>query len=182
MSTGVRVPLAEADRIAAEVVDLLRPYTTRIEVAGSVRRRKPDVGDLEFVAVPAFMEARAGLFDHERLDTLSMALDGHAIPRTVLAPHPRKAWGDRYKKMLHVKSGLQVDLFIVRPPACFSVLYLIRTGSADFSRRVVTALLANGMRCSDGRILRDNEVVDCPDEQTFFNLAGMKYLPPEERT
>ena len=40
-----RITLAEADVLAAEVLELLRPATERIAVAGSIRRRRPDVGD-----------------------------------------------------------------------------------------------------------------------------------------
>jgi DNA polymerase/3'-5' exonuclease PolX len=47
-----RRPLAEATALATELVDLLRVFCARIEIAGSVRRRRPDIGDLELVVVP----------------------------------------------------------------------------------------------------------------------------------
>lgn len=39
MSDGPRIPLTEAQRLAAAVMELLRPHCDRIEVAGSVRRQ-----------------------------------------------------------------------------------------------------------------------------------------------
>ena len=182
MSIGVRVQLAEAEKIAGELVALLRPHCDRIEVAGSIRRRKPDVGDVEIVAVPRF--ETGGLFGGDRVDVLADALGGwrsRPLPGQAFAPHPRKAWGEKYKRLLHVPSGLQVDLFVVTPPACFAVIYAIRTGPAALSQRAVTSLRAKGMRCEEGRILRGDDVVPCPDEATFFRLAGLKYDPPEER-
>lgn len=64
MSTGERIPLAAADALAARVVLELGPCCERIEVGGSVRRRRPDVGDLEIVAIPRMTMAgtQSGLF------------------------------------------------------------------------------------------------------------------------
>ena len=45
-------PLADAERIAAAIVADLAPFCARIQVAGSVRRRKEAVGDIELVAIP----------------------------------------------------------------------------------------------------------------------------------
>ena len=44
--------LDEATAIAERVVEILRPHCDRIEVAGSVRRGKPEVGDIEVVCIP----------------------------------------------------------------------------------------------------------------------------------
>src|SRR5436309_8123113 len=53
-------PLPEAERIAAAIVADLAPSCARIQVAGSVRRHKEVVGDIELVAIPRY--APAGLF------------------------------------------------------------------------------------------------------------------------
>jgi DNA polymerase (family 10) len=45
-------PLAQADRIAAKIVEALSPFCERIEVAGSIRRRRAMVGDVDVVALP----------------------------------------------------------------------------------------------------------------------------------
>ncbi|GAI23919.1 unnamed protein product [marine sediment metagenome] len=41
--------LERAQKIASEVITRLAPYCKKIEVAGSVRRRKPRVKDIDFV-------------------------------------------------------------------------------------------------------------------------------------
>ena len=46
-----RFPLGEADLAARELVDLLQPHCDRIEVAGSVLRRRFAVKDIEIVAI-----------------------------------------------------------------------------------------------------------------------------------
>lgn len=40
---------AEAHSIALAVLELLRPHCIRIEIAGSIRREKPEVKDIEIV-------------------------------------------------------------------------------------------------------------------------------------
>ena len=53
--------LTTANRIAGQVVDLLRPHCHRIEIAGSIRRRKPEPSDIEIVVLPKPYDV--GLFE-----------------------------------------------------------------------------------------------------------------------
>jgi hypothetical protein len=56
--------LIEAEQLAAELLPVLKPYCERIEVAGGVRRRKPEPHDLELVAKPLLV-LNPGLFGSE---------------------------------------------------------------------------------------------------------------------
>ena len=47
-----RIPLNEAHAIAAEIITVLAPHCRRIEIAGSIRRQRPEVGDIEIVGIP----------------------------------------------------------------------------------------------------------------------------------
>jgi len=82
MSSNERIPLAEAEKLAAEFQDLI-PETcySRWEVAGSVRRRCPMVGDVEIVVIPRYgtIEVREGLFPTEKQNAnlLWNLLDAH---------------------------------------------------------------------------------------------------------
>ena len=53
MTAKSRHPLDLAEVTAAVLVKLLAPACERIEVAGSVRRGRLDVGDIELLAVPS---------------------------------------------------------------------------------------------------------------------------------
>ncbi len=44
--------LDKALEIAEKTKELLAPYCERIEIAGSIRRKKPEVKDIELVAIP----------------------------------------------------------------------------------------------------------------------------------
>ena len=51
-------PLTEAQNIAEKLVDKLRPACERIEIAGSIRRQKAEIGDIEIVAIPKYLATR----------------------------------------------------------------------------------------------------------------------------
>jgi DNA polymerase/3'-5' exonuclease PolX len=53
--------LEQALEIAEKVKALLAPHCERIEIAGSIRRKKPDVKDIEIVAIPKPFDT--GLFE-----------------------------------------------------------------------------------------------------------------------
>lgn len=85
---------------------------------------------------------------------------------------------------------IKVELYIVLPPAQWGVLELIRTGPKEFSQWIVTQRkkggpLPSACRVQDGRILyridkKDYEVF-IPNEQAYFDLLGLDYIPPHSR-
>lgn len=46
------IPLSEAKTIALEIYELLKPHCERIKIAGSIRREKAFVNDIEIVCIP----------------------------------------------------------------------------------------------------------------------------------
>jgi DNA polymerase/3'-5' exonuclease PolX len=56
--------LKEAQQIAQKYVELLRPYCKRIEIAGSIRRQRPEVKDIEIVCIPKRAPLNGGLFGY----------------------------------------------------------------------------------------------------------------------
>lgn len=177
----IRVPLPVGKAVAAKIVNGLRTYPemlSRVEVAGSVRRLKGTVGDVEIVA-----EATKAC----RPEGVRTALGRLGIVRGEPNKRGAKApWGERYYRgVAEVADGvhLGVDLFVVLPPAEFGVVYLIRAGSAEFSQAVVTRLHRWGLESSDGHIVRrDNrETLPCPSESLFFRYARLPWIPPELR-
>ena len=52
MSKVSKRPFSEVLPIAQHIVDSLSPFCERIELAGSLRRKRPMVGDIEIVAIP----------------------------------------------------------------------------------------------------------------------------------
>ena len=176
-------PLAEAERIAAAIVANLAPSCERIQVAGSVRRRKEVVGDIEVVAIPRY--APAGLFGDCMANLLWEHLHASDAYRFTKGDH---AAGRYYQLTLPRHAGVQLDLFLAQPDN-WGLTLLVRTGSAAFS----TALLARWKRRQgigrdqrgsvDGRLVtRDGRAVPTPEEETVFQVLGMQPVPPEQRS
>jgi DNA polymerase/3'-5' exonuclease PolX len=183
VSSGRKVALGAAVKVARAIVAELAPACERIEIAGSIRRRRPQVSDIEVVAQPMMMEGpRVDLFSApakvSALDALLLGLE--AAGR--LVPHPDKpAAGPRYKRLFVAKAEMQLDLFVVLPPAEWGPIFSIRTGPAAYSAAAVTALREKFMRCEDGAIWQGNTRIPCPDEETFFRLCGLPLVAPEQR-
>lgn len=186
-STKTRMALDRATSIAVAFIEQFGRGLPApgLEVVGSIRRRKAEVGDIEILApAPIIGEG----------DPLLAAL----LPQVDFA-QPGSLFGrDTAKRFEHVKGlrdgflmaqlfdrqhGVTFDIFrSYRRPTNYGLIKLIRTGPAEFSQRVVTALHPRGYR-SQGGYIRDqsDRLVETPDEQTVFGLAGMRYLEPEAR-
>lgn len=203
-----RIPLPEADALAAEVLELLRPATERIAIAGSIRRRRPDVGDIEIVAIPRYGVGmgHADLFGNvstpavNHLDELvgGLLMDGVLAKR--LDKNGRPAIGPKYKRLSYRDFAL--DLF-VGTPENWGVLLAIRTGPASFAHAFVTnighmtrpayagaehkprpGLLPMGMRVGEGNQLfgPDGRVIETREEEDFFRAIGQPCLEPWRRS
>ena len=172
-----------AEKIATELRDMLAPSCLRIEIAGSIRRRKPEVKDIELVAIPKHGQQPGTLFDTEMVSLLSHDIDV-LVARKQLefdAETPRN--GDKYKRLRFKE--MAVDLFIVTPES-WGVQFLLRTGPAEFSHRLVTprehgGYLPENMRISGGRVLNFGEPLKTPEEQDVFGAVGLTYIFPEHR-
>ena len=74
-------------------------------------------------------------------------------------------------------------------PETFGLIYLIRTGPADYSQRFVTDLRRRGLHVADGELHRGGlgcgsytcEVVPTPEEQDVYAAAGWPFVRPEHR-
>lgn len=192
MRHGIALQTAEA------LVEHLRPACVRIEIAGSIRRLKPEVKDIEIVAIPdlSLKVTRAPLKFGEPIPELyKTALDKALGEMKALGDIQFEKAGERYKKFYLKYAGISVDLFLVLPPATWGVQMLIRTGPADFSHWMVSrqktgGALPNGYRVQDGAVWigehEDKEIVDghfvgFETEKEFLSFCGFDWIPPEER-
>lgn len=197
-------------KVAESLVSHLGPACTRIEIAGSVRRRKPEVKDIELVCVPdlSVTPRRAPLeFGKPIPPSYKTELDRLIGEMAAAGDVGIDLKGDRMKKLYVRYAGIHVDVFINLPPSEWGVQYLIRTGPSDFSHWCVTNR-AYGGALPDGyfvkhQVVWDAEKVrksDMPDdpnkalklltednhlrmaeEADFFRFCGLDYLEPWER-
>lgn len=198
--------LALARSMAWSLVERLAPSCDRIEIAGSIRRDKPDVKDIELVVKPKFVEApmpeQASFLNTAgpgRINAVDEAVRGwldwgFATPR--LDRNGHAAIGSSYKRLL-VKGTdgdwYALDLFSVIPPAQWGLIFLIRTGSGvgpSGSARdgFGPAMLGRWKQVSGGGFskdgclrLPDGKMVFTLEEEDVFRVCHVVWVPPEER-
>lgn len=190
MSTGTKRTLSQATADALAFAELFDGCADLWCIAGSVRRRKPEVGDIEHVVIPKMGERDGGgMFGEkvavnllwERLDMLveSGALSKH-VYETVVGRQTR--WGDKYRGVDF--RGFTNEIFTADAKNYGSIL-LIRTGPAEFSQAFVDRFLRGGLYRQDKGYLkhvRSGNVVPIPDEESYFRMAGLPFVAPEKRT
>jgi hypothetical protein len=179
------VPWPEVHAAAMEILAMLRPHCTRIEIAGSIRRRVKCPGDIEIVAIPE----GSGLFgeDPKGDSALSQAVDamvasGVLRPYTLRGPKTRQ-FG--YRDLRSPKVIYPVDLFISSVDR-WGVEMSIRTGPGNFAKALVTeqqygGRLRDGYRVADGWRLYGPgmKLVPTPEEEDFMAYAGGWWSPAE---
>lgn len=195
MSSGDRIPLSYAEALVERLRPLLASCCTRLEVAGSIRRRSRLIGDLEIVCRPLIVEAQRNLFDEpiaERnlLDERVHKLMQEGTLKLRVGPNGATAHGPRLKRLLY--EDFPLDLFSVLDPAQWGVIFTLRTGSAAFSKRLVTSVahggwMPLGMRCQQGALwfvtANDETATLCPtpEESDVFRAIGRPWIAPERR-
>lgn len=181
--------LERAKCIAAELLTILRPSCERIEIAGSIRRRKAQVKDIELLAVPrercergagSLFEAPVNLL-HRNTDQLTSS------PRSTFQRGGK--WGPKYRKLVY-RCGLEeiaVDLFMVTRETWGPQL-AIRTGPAEFSHRLVShgpwGCMPEGYQLSGGMVRGESSglgLCHCTEEE-FFRFLNLPCWEPHERT
>lgn len=181
-----RFPRSAAVEVARELCVALQPVCVRLVVAGSLRRRKAEVGDVELVYIGKMAEERTDLFAMGWVDLAERAIDA-LLREGVLERRPNKlgnfTWGPSNKLALHRRSGIPVDLFATREPAWWNYV-MCRTGGAETNRRIAAAALAKGWAWhpySRGFTDEHGTVQAVHSEEDVFRMAGIPYLKPEER-
>ena len=169
MNDKPKRPLAEARAQAERLIEMLRPGCERIEIAGSVRREKPEVGDVEIVCAPRVTRiSQEQIFGPEfaEVDSLWAIVDGLVygsfhrklryadyIDRN--GKFTQKKDGPKYRGVCFPEDpGFKFEIFTVPSMDDWGVNFTIRTGSAEFSRQFVTRARYCGVRVMFARLWR----------------------------
>ena len=142
--------------LAQNLLEELKPGCERIQVAGSLRRGKREVKDIEIVAIPVIVETPSAvdMFGKVISTSIESVLDTMLISKLLTSSLPweidadLKRWGPRYKRLRHRETGVVCDLFLT-DRARWAYTLTIRTGPAGFSKAIVTLALRRGWHFSD---------------------------------
>ena len=162
--SGGRLLLSAAWPVAEELLARLRaiPGVTHAEAAGSFRRRRETVGDLDLLVCGGAPE------------TVMEALTRYDRVGEVLARGETKS-------SVRLISGLQVDLRLV-PEESFGAALLYFTGNKQHNIELRKIAIANGWSLSEYGIADDHEVILAGrTEEEVYRKLGLEWVPPELR-
>jgi len=177
--------LTESQRVAEQVRVALAPYCDRIEVAGSVRREKPEVKDVEICFITSVVSRRVNLFEEDKVPAISVGVLDLVESGVLSWDLEVKRNGPKYKRLIHNESGMVIELF-GGTPQNWGLVYAVRTGPGGFNHCIVSAkaiggAMPHGMRMKDGRLWYLGHALPTPDEETYFKFLNLPLWPPQER-
>ena len=195
--------LSFAQPIAEAIVESLRPHCLQVYIAGSIRRQRPEVKDIEIVVMPKRKVER----DMFGFVASSYVDPGFAAAVKKIGTIAKGGPNMKYAR-IYVEKGVALDLFIPADDDFFRIL-AIRTGDYLFSIKIMQAVKRKGWCGTDQGVrkisdcipvLKKNEKdskwdtkvwrVNTPNpelppvwrsERDFFEWAGMEYIDPKFR-
>jgi len=200
-----------AFKVAEALVDHLRPACKRIEIAGSIRREKSDVKDIEILAIPdlSIIVPRAPLEFGKPIPPVHKTMLDKLVHDMEEAGDVRvEVQGDRYKRMYLNYAGIKCDLFLNIPPSQWGVQMVIRTGPSEFSHWCVTNRKRYRGALPDGyfvkhlvvwdaneldkfrmpsdpdkaiALLTETNHLSMPEEIDFLNFLKLGWIEPRDR-
>jgi DNA polymerase (family 10) len=158
-----RLRLADAEQVARPLVAYLRGIdgVKAVEVAGSFRRRRETVGDLDVL-----VSAARGAKVMDRIVRYEDVTEVQAQGGT--------------RATLELRNGLQVDVRVV-PAAAFGSALHYFTGSKAHNIAVRRMAMARGLKLNEYGIFRGERRVGGRTEAEVFAAVGLPVIPPELR-
>ncbi|HUN23999.1 MAG TPA: DNA polymerase/3'-5' exonuclease PolX [Anaerolineales bacterium] len=160
-----RIPLGQAIPVAEELLAYLKalPMVTQAELAGSARRQRETIGDLDLVA--AVTDAKTVLYK--------------------FVSHPKVVavvgQGDT-KASVELEGGLRAQLW-VHPPEHFGTALQYATGSQGHNVRLRERALSLGYSLSEHALtpLDGSAPIACATEAEVYAYLGLPWIAPELR-
>ena len=197
-----RLPYRIAAEAAKQICTAMLPHCHRVAVAGSLRRRKDTVGDIEIVAIPKWATEidPTDLFAETSIDINLLYRDWASStnlvkwikPGAVMTEWAVKPEGRYWRGLLNdfassEGSECKVDIFLTTTER-WGVRYLLSTGSAEFNAEIVTHARRVGYVFDEGCLWQvgwkaegERVLIKTPDEATVFHELGLEFVPPHLR-
>jgi len=161
-----RFKLAVAAQYAAHLIAHVQraPGVERVLAAGSLRRCRDTVGDIDLLATVNDAAAGAAVCGH---------FARHAGVSEVLELGDTRA-------SVRLKSGLQVDLRVV-PKESFGAALMYFTGSKAHNIRLRTLALERGLKLNEYGLFKGRRALAGSTEASVYAALGLAFIPPELR-
>jgi len=158
-----RMTLAQAIQVGEEFLSALNkfPEVKRIAVAGSLRRQKETVRDIDILVVS------------DEPKKIMAEFSGLKAVKEVLAEGETKA-------SIRTRDDVQVDCRVVEQRS-FGAALLYFTGSKNFNIKLRQAAIRKGLKLNEYGIFRKGKFIAGRTEEEMFKVLGMPYVEPELR-
>jgi DNA polymerase (family 10) len=168
--THDRVLLNVALSTATDIVGALRDAAEHVEYAGSLRRWRETIGDVDILAT-AGDDAHA-----ERIMTAFREMSDEIVASGPTKTSIRASTGAG----TGADGGLQVDLRVVRPE-CYGAALQYFTGSQAHNVAVRQVAIRAGLKLSEYGLFRGDELIASATEDDVYAALGMDWVPPPMR-
>lgn len=157
-----RKPLYLAKRLAEEYKKYLEecPAAQRVEIAGSLRRRRETIGDLDILASGPGEKIINHFVKYREV-------------KEVIAQGPTKA-------SVLLKSGIQVDLRVVAKKS-FGAAWYYFTGSKAHNIKVRNRAKRKGLKINEYGVFRGTKMIAGKTEEEIFKTVNLDFIEPEMR-
>lgn len=186
-----KFPRALALEVVRELLPYLQPSCGLLRVAGSLRRERAMVGDVELVFVPVL---EAGPVEDLLLPPPMIAqtdrVFAELLKRGVIEKRQNvkgsEMWGEKNKLARHRATGVPIDFFATTDAAFWNYL-VCRTGGARSNVEIANAARKKGWMWNpyDEGFSRPaglgQEVHPVQSEREVFDFVGLPYLEPRAR-
>ncbi|UJS17167.1 MAG: DNA polymerase/3'-5' exonuclease PolX [Candidatus Jettenia sp.] len=158
-----RIPIGMAYPVVKGIIEVLKHHsqTKDIQSAGSLRRMKETVGDIDILATGTHGE-----------DIVKSFVTMRGVTQILAA-------GDT-KGSVRVEEGVQVDLRVVREDEFGSALQYF-TGSKEHNVHLREIAKKKGYKINEYGIFKDNKRIGGSREEEIYKALGMDWIPPELR-
>ncbi|MFO7967412.1 MAG: DNA polymerase/3'-5' exonuclease PolX [Archaeoglobaceae archaeon] len=146
---------------AQQIFDQLKDQVDRIEVAGSLRRKKETIGDIDILVVSSTPEKVMNAFT--QMNNVVKVIEKGVQSSSV-----------------RLDSGIQVDLRIMEDKSFGSALQYF-TGSKDHNIALRKTAIRKGYKLNEYGLFKSNAIVAGKTEEEVYHTLDMQWIPPEMR-
>lgn len=156
-----RILYTDAEPVVKKMLPYLQQKAKIVEVAGSFRRQKATIGDLDFLVV----------------STKPKEIISHFIKY----PNKKILNKGTTKASIRLKSGLQIDLRVVKKKQ-FGAALMYFTGDKNHNVALRKLALKKGMTLNEYELkTKDGVWIAGKTEKEIYSKLGLKFIPPQKR-
>ena len=162
-SSKGRFLLGEILPIANAVLEQLQrlPEVERANTAGSVRRMKETIGDVDFLVISTNPARVMDFF--------------------VSQPGVVKVWGQgATKSSVRLQEGFDMDIRVI-PPESYGAALQYFTGSKEHNIALRKIAIDRGYKLSEYGLFKGAQMIAAQTEEAVYGKLGMPWIPPELR-